>query len=158
MRKLPHDFYTKLAKIRDQFGRAEYNRDQILPAVMGLILEYVEDKNEFLRDAANAILNSQEAQEDKELTKGSGLFPYLAQVALGDKQRIQRGRMTLDQHYRFKRVIDRNKEAQDTAWASQNRWINAGVDVLKDQPPSTVREVVLNEDGTIPGEANETGS
>jgi hypothetical protein len=146
MKRLPSEFYREIDALRSAMGESEYNRDQILPAVIGLIEKHRTDtKTHLLRDAANAILDNIEAAEDKQ--RQPGLFAYDAQVALGDRQRIKRGRMDRDQHLRRKRVIDQNKIAQDQAWAEETNWINRGIDALEKLPTGTVREAAISEEG-----------
>jgi hypothetical protein len=94
MRKMPNAFYADLATVRDQFGRSEYDRDQILPAVMGLLRKHQVQDGDLLRDAANGILDNAEKADDK---AGEVMFDFGAHVALGERKRIRRGRMNPEQ-------------------------------------------------------------
>jgi hypothetical protein len=150
MRKLPSGFYADLALLRARKGKQEYKRDDILPDVIGLFHQHYTNGNPadaLLRDWANSILDSAEAFEDK---AEDGLFPHQAQIALGGpgRPRINRGRINLVQALRRKRVIDKNKIAQDRAWANETHWLDDTLDALRDHAPTVVREDVLNEDGT----------
>ena len=136
MKRLPSAFYKELHTLRDRYGETEYQRDDILPATMGLINKHLKgDGNELLRDAANAILDSAEKTDDA--AGGRDFFPQFAHVALGDKMRIKRGAMEIPHVTRRKRVIDHNKEAQDGSWADETRWLNACADALHDKPIGT---------------------
>ena len=150
MRRMPSSFYKELAVLRDKFGETEYSRDQLLPAVMGLISKYLKDERDLLRDAANGILDSVEKSDDGDQP---GLFPYEQHTSLGEKKRIKRGKMNISQHDRRKRVIDHNKTGQDRAWAAETAWLNEGVDQLKGKPETTTRDQVLSEDGKANGRA-----
>lgn len=149
MRKLPSGFYADLEKLRSDKGEREYRRDEILPSVIALFHEhYKGDPGEaLLRDWANSVLDAAEAAEDK---AQDDLFPHQAQIALGGpgRPRIKRGRINLDQALRRKRVIDKNKIAQDRAWANETHWLDDTLDALRGHAPDIVREDVLNEDGT----------
>jgi len=144
MRKLHSDFYKKLSDLRSLYGESEYSRNDILPAVMALISEFLKDGKELLRDAAIAILDSAEKTEDQ---SKEGLFPYDGQVALGGTRRIKRGAMNKEQHRRRKLVIDSNLSAVHHAWSSETQWLNIGQEALKDLPDDTRRSDVLDEAG-----------
>jgi hypothetical protein len=138
-----------LALLRDKKGEQEYRRDEILPDVIALFhRHYTEDPAAaLLRDWANSVLDTAEAVEDK---AHDDLFLHQAQIALGGpgRPRIKRGRINLDQAFRRKRVIDKNKIAQDRAWANETHWLDDTLDALRGHAPDVVREDVLNEDGT----------
>jgi hypothetical protein len=143
MKRLSADFYAKVHTLRDAVGEAEYDRDEklLLPVVALLRAEKRDEL--MLRDAANQILDNMEKAEDEAL-QGT-LFPYSAHIALGDKRRIKRGAMNLEQHYRRKRLIDANHAAQTHGWDRETRWLNEGIDALEDRPRATKRSDVLTE-------------
>jgi hypothetical protein len=124
MKRRPSDFYKKFYELRSGYGKKEYGRDDILSATKALLKEYLPTEDELLTDAATELLDR----------AAEGLFPYDSHVALGAKRRICRGAMNGDQHRRRKRVIDINKIAQDVAWANETKWLNIGLDALKDYP------------------------
>jgi|SRR5882672_174692 len=143
MRRLNRQFYAELEDVRDQFGRTEYERGQILPAVIGLLRSHLDDENELWRDAATGILDSVEKAEDAIDPRQEELFNLHAHIALGDGRRIKRGRMNTEQCRRRKRVIDNNKVAQDQSWARETGWLNTQIDKLEGRPLETVIEDVM---------------
>lgn len=151
MRKLPSGFYADLQLLRDTKGEHEYRRDEILEDVIALFHRHYSNGDPaaaLLRDWANAVLDTAEAIEDKKAQ--DDLFPHQAQIALGGpgRPRIKRGRVNLDQAFRRKRVIDKNKIAQDRGWANETHWLSDTIDALRGHSPDVVREDVLHEDGT----------
>lgn len=136
-------FYKAIDELRSKYGETEYDRDQIIPAVMGLLREHQVDDADLMRDAANAILDKIEKQEDA--SKQSDFFPYDKQVALGERHRIRRGRLNTEQLYRRKRVIDVNKMGQDRAWANETDWLGNALDALRGHDLSTTVQDVLPE-------------
>lgn len=133
-------FYKEIADIRSAYGNTEYDRDQILPAVIGLLRKHEVRDADLMRDAANAILDNAEKAEDEATP---GLFPYDAQVALGERRRIKRGRLNNEQLWRRKRVIDHNKKSQDRAWGNETDWLETAMDALKGHDASTTVQDVL---------------
>lgn len=142
------EFRRDLAELRSQWGENEYHRDEILPEVVALMSEHGIRADALMRDAASHALNEAEKEEDRRQLDQPNLFPFDAQIALGEGRRIKRGRMTLEQHRRRGRIIDANKAAQDRAWAAENEWLHDGEDALWGYSLMTVREDVLNEDGS----------
>jgi hypothetical protein len=150
--KLPSEFYKDVADLRSGYGLKEYHRDEIRPAVEVLIDKHLKDAK---RDAAaimkshlaDSILDGMERQDDQ--AANGELFPHDAHVALGDKKRIRRGRMTVEHMERRKRVIDQNKIAQDRAWANETAWLMRGLKALDGHSPNTVLEEVIDERGAI---------
>lgn len=140
MRRMNMTFYKEIADIRSAYGNTEYDRDQILPAVIGLLRRHEVRDADLMRDAANAILDNAEKAEDEATP---GLFPYDAQVALGERRRIKRGRLNNEQLWRRKRVIDHNKKSQDRAWGNETDWLETAMDALKGYDASTVVQDVL---------------
>lgn len=143
MRKMNSTFYHELADVRSQYGETEYHRDQIIPAVIGLLRKHAVKDADLMRDAANAILDNAEKAEDSD--KQDGLFPYDAQIALGERRRIKRGRLNSEQLWRRKRVIDHNKRAQDRAWGDETGWIETAMEALHGHDLATVVQDVLPE-------------
>lgn len=141
----PQEFWQEFAEVRSSYGETEYDRDDLRVEVEKLIIKYHGDALA-RRRFADALMNDVEQKEDKEFQPG--LFPYDAHVALGEKRRVKRAVMTVDQHERFKRIIDKNMDNQHRAWASNNGWIIRGVDALRGHPEGTRRCDILNEDGT----------
>lgn len=143
MRRMPTAFYRDVHALRAKYGDTEYSRKSLVAPIADLIEMHREDcGRELLLDQAEKILDSIEKAEDQ---SSGGLFPYEGHVALGETQRIKRGKMNISQHYRRKRVIDSNKVAQDRAWAEETAWINDGIDALTSMPINTKRCDVLNE-------------
>jgi hypothetical protein len=143
MRRLPTKFYAELHQVRSQFGECEYDRDQTLPSVMDLLRKSSVNEGDLLRDAANAILDNAEKADDS----ATGLFDFGVDVALGERRRIRRGRMNVEQCRRRKRLIDHNKVAQDQAWAKETDWLNTAMDHLDQRPLTTVVEDVMTPAG-----------
>lgn len=146
MRRMTSRFYAELAEARAKFGLTEYNRNQILPAVMSLLVKHNVNESELLRDAANAMLDNAEKADDAQ----PGIFDFGVDVALGERNRIRRGRMNIEQVRRRKRLIDHNKVSQDVAWAQETGWLNTAADRLEGQTLSTVVEDVMQQQGTVP--------
>jgi hypothetical protein len=142
MMRLPSKFYKELQELRSKYGHQEYDRDELLPAAMALLIKYDVDQEALLRDEANMLLDRAEKAEDK---AGEGLFPYDAQTALGEKRRINRGRMALGQLYRRKIVIDTNLAGQQLSWGNETHWLNERIIALSDHPPGAVVEDVVPE-------------
>jgi hypothetical protein len=147
MRKLDSTFYRELDELRSHLGNTEYNRDQSLPAVIGLMRKYEVRDSDLMRDAANGILDNIEKAEDKaaQVDAKSGqlnLFPYATQIALGGRNRIKRGWANFEQLWRRKRVIDKNKRDQDRAWGAESSWLDDKMELLKGHDSATtVRDV-----------------
>ena len=142
MKRMPTSVYKELHTIRDKYGENEYHRDELLPAAMGLLSKHLDDGKELLKDLANSVLDRMDKADD---SAGQGLFPYKAQIALGEKKRIKRGAMNLGQLNRRKRVIDHNKASQDTAWIGETNWLNNAGDALEGRPPETKVSDVIAE-------------
>lgn len=140
MKRLSNKFYKELSDVRSRFGETEYSRDQIVPAVVGLLRKHEVQDGELLRDAANSILDRVERENDDRAEKG--LFDDDEHVKLGDANRIKRKRMNMEQMRRRKRVIDHNKKYQDRAWAAETDWIDSGMTMLEGFPPETTLEDV----------------
>jgi hypothetical protein len=146
MRK-PREFLNDAARVREEFGHTEYSREDILPEIEALFDRHNIGHAELRRDAAVQYLDSIERAEDK-VPDHPDLFSHEKHLALGGGRRIKRGRVNLEQAARRKRVIDKNKTGQDRSWAAETEWLNDTVDALAGYSPETVREDVLNEDGT----------
>lgn len=141
MKRMSMAFYKDIDDLRSAYGETEYDRNQILPAVVGLLRKHAVNDADLMRDAANSILDNLEKAEDA--GSQGGLFPYEAQVALGERHRIKRGRLNAEQLWRRKRIIDHNKRSQDMAWGKESGWIEDAMDALKGHDPSTtVRDVI----------------
>jgi hypothetical protein len=100
------------------------------------------------RSRAQAARRRGKKKESKINTPQGELFAYDAHVALGEGMRIKRGYMNLQQHWRRKIVIDRNKMAQDGAWADETAWLNDGIQALRSRDERKIRIEVLTEDGS----------
>jgi hypothetical protein len=151
---LPPDLIRQIKQYYDGFGDRLYDRNRdVLPGVVEVIDRYPfrDIREDLIRASANSVLDDIEAAEDQ-ADKGKGghrdLFNYDARVALGEKQRIKRSKMTFNHHLRRALVVDRNKEAQDVAWANEKRWLNLGIDALRGYSPTTPRDAVLTSVGT----------
>ena len=147
MRRRAASFYRELHDHRQQFGQIEYDVEELIRSAVPILKRYLAEEDELVIDALRAINDSIEARENDPLQ--GDLFAHEAHTALGERRRIKRGRMNSDQVFRRKLIIDANKTAQDRAWAVETKWLNATMETLRSYPPSTVREDVLNEDGTV---------
>jgi hypothetical protein len=148
-RKFQHQFYVELHALRKKYGQKEYSRDEILPAVKALMVQFVKEGAEtFLTDAARTLLDGIEAAEDRRDPNQPDMFHHDAQIALGDQRRICRGRMNIEQLTRRKIVLDDNHARQNLGWAIETSWINARSTGLQGLPLSTVVEDIFNENGT----------
>jgi hypothetical protein len=143
MKKLPNAFYKDLHDLRAKHGLQEYDRDVLLPATEELLRKYEVNAASLLRDAANAQLDNAEKADDR---AAEGLFPLDGQVALGERRRINRGRMGLGQLYRRKVVIDTNLSGQHHSWNNETRWINMMIAALADKALDVVVEDVAPEE------------
>lgn len=135
--KHTHAFHTDLAKLRSQYGDSEYSRQDILPAVAGLLKKHGATHDALLHEAASAVLDAVEKSEDKADESTPTLFPDDAHAALGDGKRIKRCKMTMGHCLRRKGIIDANKAAQDKAWALETSWLNERITALSERPPTT---------------------
>lgn len=140
--RMPNAFYADLRAVRNQYGRTEYDREQILPAVIGLLHKHKIKDGDVLRHAAIEVLDNVEKADDQGDLNGE-LFNLESHIALGERKRIRRGSMNTEQIRRRKRVIDHNKVSQDAAWAKETRWLNQVSDLLEGRSLSTVVEDVL---------------
>lgn len=139
------EFKRDLAALRSRFGEKEYGHQEILPAVEALLVQHGIDT---LRDAAMQVLNEAERIEDQQQLDQPDMFNYEAHVALGEGRRVKRGCMIFDHLRRRGRVIDKNKAAQDRAWAKEKAWIDEREIALHGYAPTTKVKDVIAEDGT----------
>ena len=148
MRRLPSGFYRDLQALRDTFGRTEYDVEDLIKAALPVLDKHLKDGEDALRrDLLRGIIERAEATENDPLQ--GDFFAHNAHCPLGERRRIKRGRMNLDQVRRRKRVIDTNHERQVHGWVIETRWCNVTEDALRPYPPETVREDVLTEDGKL---------
>lgn len=148
MRRLPTGFYREFHELREGYGKTEYDVDKLLEEALPILQRHLGvDAGLILqRDALRAINEAIEARENDPLQ--GDFFAHNAHTPLGKRRRIRRGRMTHDQAFRRKLVIDDNHGRQNAAWAVETRWLNETMAALRDTP-NKVREDVLNEDGTV---------
>jgi len=146
--KFPREMYDEFHHYRDRFGKKEYDRDDLLPGVMDIISRHCPDEEGWKRELAIKLIDDAEKSEKKRHTNQGDLFSYESHVALGDKMRIKRGYMNLQQHWRRKFVIDQNKKAQDGAWSDETGWLNDGIQALFPHDQKKKRIEVLAEDGS----------
>jgi hypothetical protein len=147
MRRRVAGFYREFHEYRQAFGATEYDVEDLIKGAVSILRRYLDEEDELLIDALRTINDGIEARENDPLQ--GDLFAHEAHAALGERRRIKRGRMTSDQALRRKFVIDRNKADQDKAWAVETGWLNDTIVALRGYSPSTVREDVLDEDGTV---------
>lgn len=152
MKRMRPAFYKAVADLRAAFGDTEYDRDQLLPGVIGLLREHGVHDADLMKDASNAILDNIEKHEDA--ASQGNLFPYEAQVALGERHRIKRGKLNTEQLWRRKRIIDHNKRSQDKAWGNESTWIEDAMDALQGHDPATTVSDVLPEVVPAPREGS----
>lgn len=145
MKRFPSGFYKSLAALRATVGNTEYNRDTALrPRVVDLIKTYEHTESELYTDLADSILDNAERVDVKST---QGFLPFDEHLPLSRKQRIKRGAMELPHIRRRERVIDRNKAAQDTAWAREKALNAVAIDQLEAMPVGTRIDEVLLPDG-----------
>jgi hypothetical protein len=149
MKRLSTRFYKEFNEHRQSYGHAEYDVEDLITAAIPILKKYLGDDAETLLqiDLLTAINERIEARENDPLQ--GELFAHNAHTALGERRRIKRGRMTADHVLRRKLIIDRNHKVQNNAWAVETDWLNDTIAALRGAPATTVREDVLNEDGTV---------
>jgi hypothetical protein len=149
MKRLPNAFYDEFHAHRDQFGAAEYDVDDMLGAAVAMFKKHAGDDagDQLILDALRGI---NDGIEEREASDGRQLdfFSHDGHVALGEKRRIRRGRMTFDHLLRRKLVIDRNQMAQNQAWAVETSWLNDRMEAVRGRAGVAIEDV-LNEDGSI---------
>lgn len=146
MRRRPTAFYKEFHEHRQSFGQSEYDVEDMIGGAVPILRKYLTDDDELERDILRAINDGIEENENNPLQ--GELFSHDAHTALGERRRIKRGRMTSDQALRRKLIVDDNQIRQTAAWATETKWLNTTIAALRSFPADTVREEVLNEDGT----------
>ena len=116
-------------------------RDELVIEIMDLIRNHVKSDDALLRNAAEDVLDR--AMKRSDHNGQNTLFPDDGVIALGNNQIVRRDRMTLEDHYARKRVVEANHKAVAEKAFAETDWLNEGIDLLTGKSPGTVRGDVI---------------
>jgi len=147
--RLPTAFYREFHAHRDDYGKIEYDVEDLIEKAIPILEKHLgDDAGRALElELLKSINDNIEAREND--PRQGEIFGHDGHVPLGKRRRIKRGRMTSDQCFRRKLIIDENHKHQNSAWAVETSWLNETMAALRGLPLETKREDVLNEDGTV---------
>lgn len=140
-------FWAKAHAIFDAFGDEQYDKLDMVAPMENLLRDEVKLDtlySELAVDVVDRLFDGQKSSHGQ-----PELFSYDEHVALGENQRIKRGRMNLDQMDRWKDIQDDNKIQVDKAWAASTEWYMARKKLMRERGPDTLVEDVMTEDGTV---------
>ena len=117
MAKFSRDIHKKAAKIYDSFGDQEYDIQAVRDQVESMLRADETAGKSVFAEAARSIVQRLEKSNAK---ASEGFLPLDEHIALGERRRIKRRKMTVLQALRRQSVIQKNKQAQDEAFNREN--------------------------------------
>lgn len=148
-----NEFLSKFSAKRDQLGDKEYDKSELQRYAHRLLKEDEASLDFLAWQTAIKFVDDVQRKEEKAAPQPTLAF-YETHVALGDGKRVKVGKADYDQAMRRKQVIDRNKMAQDEAWAKQTKFWNSALDALRSSEHGRLIEDVMPANDSMPANDN----